>query len=78
MNTDIYTVSIGSPCNGCAWYSDCVLKNTSEYKKPSNKPKGSTNAELAIKLKTTKRQIAKFRKEGTLEEHLSRAACSLL
>lgn len=64
----LYQVTAGDPCKDCATVSTCPVKI-----KLSTKPKinpsipTETNAQIAARLGITKRQVAKRRKEGTLD-----------
>ncbi len=43
-----------------------------EISNPSPEPKGLTNSEIAAKLGISKRQVAKMRRENTLQEALEK------
>lgn len=68
MFTGIYHKTNGNPCNGC--FHNC--KSTMEEKQKRIQRTGSalTNKQIATMLGITKRQVAKMRSQGTLEEEL--------
>jgi hypothetical protein len=75
----IWTETGGEPCDGCGFASGCKIKGHPRPRSPvvqvGSKPferilLSSTNAEIAKVLDVTKRQVAKMRQAGTLEEAL--------
>jgi hypothetical protein len=77
----IYTMSQGFPCKGCAYDQPevdrpqgCpVKKELLKLVRPGRarepkKPAPPTNAEIARKMKISKRQVSKLRKAGKLPE----------
>jgi hypothetical protein len=76
---EIWTKTGGEPCEGCGHASGCKIKGRPHPRSPAVQvgSKGferillsNTNAEIAKILDVTKRQVAKMRQAGTLEEAL--------
>jgi len=66
---EIYRLSNGSPCIGCAYFENCTAVTTLISKANINTRHRSmteTNKETAIRMGITPRQVSKMRKAGKL------------
>lgn len=65
----LYQVTAGDPCKDCATVLTCPVREKLKTKAVtvSAKIPVETNAQIAARLGITKRQVAKRRKEGTLD-----------
>ena len=72
----IYRQSLGDPCKNCALNFQCSIY--AEYKQtesetPATPSTSTTNAEAATILGISKRQVAKLRRNGELDDALANA-----
>ncbi len=68
----IYQMSNGDPCDGCAMHEECpaypkLKAMPAVGDRPSSvQPARETNAQAAVRLGVSKRQVAKMRQRGEL------------